>query len=200
MPRRNRSITDELADFLETRRPPGADYFEKAVDATAADNRMLTGIYSLLAAGMVLLLLQVELSVWAGAALFAAWILFTLGFSHTAVHIHAHRKLLALVEAVANREEAIDLGSGKEPATLASVLRTEAVVRNLHTSDHHYLFLGLGCAGTAVVIDYWGYAWRGLLVLAGALVALVLVTYVTGKVLSSLKEEPEDDEDDEDDG
>jgi len=168
----------ELADALSEGRRPPCDYFEKVIDATAGHDRMLVGLYGLLAAGATFLLFQVEMSLWAGAATVTAWVLFIVGLAYASMHIVAYHKMLLLADAVDYGEETVDLETGEEEASPEAFLRAEAMARRLHSSETHFLFLGLLCGGAAAIIDHWQYAWRAFAVLAGVVVLLLLIGLV----------------------
>lgn len=182
MARRNRDVIEALADALAEDTQPSGDYFEKVIDATAGHDRMLLGLYSLLAAGATLLLFQAEMSPWAGAALVTSWVLFVVGLAHTSMHIVTYHKMLLLADAVKHGEETVDLETGEEEASPEAFFRAEAIARRLHSSETHCLFLGLLCAGIAAVIDHWQYAWRASAVLAGAVVLLLLAGFIPGLI------------------
>ncbi len=179
MGKRNRDVIESLADAFADGKGSSYDYFEKVIDATAGHDRMLVGLYSLLGAGVVFLLFQAEMSPWAGAALVTSWALFVVGLTHASMHIAAYNKMLLLADAVQNGEETVDLETGEEEATPEAFFRAEAIARRLHSTESHYLFLGLICAGAAAIIDHWQYAWRAFAVLAGVVVLLLLFGLVS---------------------
>jgi len=177
--KRTQNMIEELADALSEGRRPPCDYFEKVIDATAGHDRMLVGLYGLLAIGVIFLLFQAEMSLWAGAAMVTAWVLFIVGLAYASMHIVAYHKMLLLADAVNLGEETVDLETGEEEATPEAFVRAEATARRFHSSETHYLFLGLLCAGAAAVIDHWQYAWRAFAVLAGVVVLLLLIGLVS---------------------
>ncbi len=178
MATRNRDAIAELAQMLADGTDRSDDYLAKVIDATVGHDRMLMGLYGLLAAGTIFLLFQAEMSSWAGAALVTAGVLFIVGLAHASMHIVSYHKMLLLADAVKHGEETVDLESGEEEATPEAFFRAEAMARRLHSSESHYLFLGLLCAGAAALIDHWQYAWRAFAVLAGVVVLLLLMELV----------------------
>lgn len=172
MAKRTHNMIEELADAISEGRRSSDDYYEKVIDATVGHDRMLVGLYSLLAAGVVFLLFQAEMTPWAGAALVTSGALFLVGLAHTCVQIVTHHKMLLLADALRLGDETVDLETGMEEAS------AEAMARRLHSSETHYLFLGLLCAGIAAVIDHWQYGWRAFVVLAGLLVLFLLIELV----------------------
>lgn len=178
MAKRTHNVIKELTEALSKDRCPPDDYFEKAIDAAVGHERMLVGLYGLLAAGVIFLLLQVEMSPWAGAAMVTAWVLFVVGLAYATMHIVAYNKMLLLADVVRNGEETVDLETGGGKASPEVFLHAEAMARCLQSSESHYLFLGLLCAGGAVVIDHWQYAWRAFAVLAGVVILLLLIEFV----------------------
>jgi len=111
--RHNRDVIEALAGAFSEGTQPSGDYFEKVIDATVGHDRMLLGLYSLLAAGVVFLLFLVEVSPWAGAALLTSCVLFIVGFAHASMHIVAYHKMLLMADAVQHREETVDLETGE---------------------------------------------------------------------------------------
>jgi len=180
MARHNRDVIGRLTDALTERTQPSGDYFEKVIDATVGHNRMLLGLYSLLVAGMVLLLFLADMSPWSGAALVTSCVLFIIGLGHASIHVVAYHKTLLMADALQHGEETVDLESGEEEVTPEAFLRAEATARRLHSSETKYLFLGLLCAGAAAAIDHWQYAWRAFAVLGGVVVLLLLTVFVPG--------------------
>jgi hypothetical protein len=173
-------MIEELADMVAEGAAPSDDYFEKVIDATAGHDRMLVGLYSLLAAGVVLLLFLAEMSPWAGAALITSWVLFVVGLAHVSMHMVTYHKTLLLADVLKHGDETVDLESGEEEASPEAFLRAHAMARRLHSSETQYLFLGLLCAGIAAVIDHWEYAWRAFAVLGGVVVLLLVTGFVPG--------------------
>ena len=180
MAKRTHNVIEELADALSEGRRPPCDYFEKVIDATAGHDRMLVGLYGLLAAGAIFLLFQVEMSAWAGAAMVTAWVLFLVGLICASMHIVVYHKMLLLADAVSLGAETVDLETGEEEASPEAVLRADAMTRRLQSSKTHFLFLGLLCAGAAALIDHWQYAWRAFAVLGGVVVLLLVLGFVPG--------------------
>ena len=189
-------MIEELADALSEGRRPSSDYFEKVIDATAGHDRMLVGLYGLLAAGAIFLLFQVEMSAWAGAAMVTAWVLFVVGLIYASMHIVAYNKMLLLADAVHHGEETVNLETGEEEASPEAFFRAEAMAWRLHSSKAHFLFLGLLCAGAAALIDHWQYGWRALAVLGGVVVLLLVLGLVPG-IIRAMTSHSEDETEDE---
>lgn len=158
MAKRTRSAMEELADRLVASRRPLGRPFEKLIDATARHDRMLVGLYSLLAVAVVFLLFQAEMSVWAGAAMVAAWLLFIAGLVIAATQVSAFNSLLL--------PEATD-GESDEDDESDDALRNEVILTRLRFSGTYLLTLGLLCMGVAMAIDHWAPTWRALAVLGG---------------------------------
>ena len=180
MARHNRDVIEALAGAFSEGTQPSGDYFEKVIDAAVGHDRMLLGLYSLLAAGVVFLLFLVEVSPWAGAALLTSCVLFIVGFAHASMHIVAYHKMLLMADAVQHRDETVDLETGEEEATPEALVRAEMTAQHFQSSETQYLFLGLLCAAAATVIDHWQYAWRAFAVLGGVVVLLLLMAIVPG--------------------
>ena len=166
------------------------DYFEKAIDATVAHDRMLLGLYSLFGGAVVFLLFQAEMSPWAGAALVTSGALFAVGLGHTSIHLAAYHKMLLLADAVKHGDETVELETGEEEATPEDIIRAEAAARHLHSVDSQYLFLGLVCAGVAAIIDHWQYAWRAFAVLAGVAILFLLAGLVS-RIIKAVTHHPD---------
>jgi hypothetical protein len=176
--KRTRDMIKELADALEEGIAPSGDFFEKLIDATAGYDRMLAGLYVVLAAGIVFLLFLVEMSPWAGAALMAVSVVFVVGLAHTTMHLAAYSKMLLLAEAIHRGEETVGVEPDEEEATPEAFLRSYALTRRLYSSESHYLFLGLVGMGAALAIEHWPYAWRAFALLAGVIALLALIEFV----------------------
>jgi hypothetical protein len=194
--KRNRDVLAELADVLAEGADPSGDYFEKVIDATAGHDRMLLGLYSLLAVGVVSLLFLGQVSPWAGAALVTSCVLFIVGLAHASMHIATYHKMLLMADAVQHGEETVDLETGEEEATPEAFVHAEAMARRLHSSKTQYLFLGLLCAGAAAVIDHWQYAWRAFAVLGAVVVVLLLMAVVPGILRAITRRSGESSEED----
>lgn len=178
MARSDRETLKALAKALSGAPHPRGDYYEKVIDATASQNRMVTGVCALLAVGVVFLLFRVDFSPWAGAALVVSWAFFTVGFASALMHVVSYHKMLLLADAVAHGDDTVELGSGEEEASPEAVVREEAIARRLHSSENHFLLIGLVCTGAAVAIDRWHFAWRGFIILAGVALLFVLVDLI----------------------
>jgi len=195
--KRNRDVIRELAQMLSEDADSSDDYLQRVVDVTVGHDRMLVGLYSLLAAAAVYLLFQAEMSAWAGAALVASFVLFITGLAHVSMHIVSYNKMLLLADAMNHGDETEDLESGEEEATSEAFFRAEVLAQRLHSSETQFLFLGLLCAGAAPLIDHWHYIWRGGVVLAGVIVLLLLFALASGLIKALLRSSEETMEDEE---
>jgi len=164
---------------------PDGDYYEKVIDTTAGYNRMLIGVYSLLAAGVVFLLFLVEMSPWAGAALLASGLIFVIGVLHTTLHMMAYHKMLLMADALKHGEEIVDSDVDREKASPEALLRAEATAKGLHRTKSEYMLFGFLAAGGAIALEHWSYAWRAAAALGG-LAAAVLVLFVIRRVLEGI--------------
>ena len=192
MAKRTYNAIEELADAISDGRRPSCDYFEKTIDATAGHDRMLVGLYGLLAAGTTFLLFQVEMSPWAGAAMVTAGALFVVGLAHVSVAIVSYNEMLLLANEVDQEDETGDLEAGPE-----AFLRAEARAHSLHYSETHFLFLGLLCAGAAAITDHWQYAWRAFVILAGVFLLFLLLRSVPRIIIKAMTSDSGDATEDE---
>lgn len=168
---------DARPDWAE--RLPSVNYFEKAVDLVASYDRLLVSLYSALIAGIVVLLLHEEVSLWVGAALFIALAFFVMGIGHTLLHMAFASKLLLLAEALVNGTEVVPNAVEEEEPTVEAYIRNQAYAQRSYASQLFYLLFGMSFGAVAVVIRLWEYAWRagviGLTILVLLLMIVVLV-------------------------
>jgi len=161
------------------KRLPKANYFEKAIELAASFDRLLVSLYSALIAGIVVLLLHEEVSLWVGGPLFVALVLFVLGIGHTLVHMGFMSKLLLLAEALVNGTEVIPNPVEQDERTLEVYARNQAYAQRSCSSQLIYLLLGMGFGAVAMVIRFWEYAWRGgVVVLIVAVAAVIVVALI----------------------
>lgn len=152
---------------------PKTNFFDKAIDVVSSFDRHMITIYSALIAGIVLLLLNEEVSLWVGAALVIALALFVVGIGHTLLHISFMSKLLLLAEALSNGTSLVPNAVEAEIATIDAYKRTQAYAQTAFAYQCFCLFIGVGFGAFAVVIRLWEYT-CGAGVLALALVALLI--------------------------
>lgn len=152
---------------------PDIKYFEKATDLIASYDRLLASLYSALIAGIVLLLIKEEVSLWVGAMLMTALSLFVMGMGHTLLHIAFHSKLLLLLEALMNGTTVVPNVVEREEPTVDAYKKTQAWCQRAYAAQLYYLFFGICCGGVAVFIRLWGYASR--MALLGVLALLLLL-------------------------
>jgi hypothetical protein len=154
---------------------PDVKYFDKATDLIASYDRLLASLYSALIAGIVLLLIKEEVSLWVGAVLLAALVLFVLGMGHTLLHIAFHSKLLLLLESLMNGTTIVPNVVEHEEPTVDAYKRTQAWCQRAYGAQLLYLFFGICLGGVAVFIRLWGYASRMALLGIGFLLFLMTV-------------------------
>ena len=160
-------------------RLPAVNYFEKAIDLASSYDRLLVSLYSALIAGIVVLLLHEEVSLWVGGALFAALCLFVMGIGHTLLHMAFTTKLLFLAEALVKGTEIVPNVIEEEEPTVEAYARNQAYAQRSYASQLFYLLFGMSFGAVAVVIRLWEYAWRaGVIGLTILMLLLVVVTLV----------------------
>jgi hypothetical protein len=196
MARQPKDLLRHLTDALG--RPPALDFdlYEKVIDTTAAYNRTLMGVYSLLAVGTALLLFFVEMSPWAGAAMLASWVVFVVGVCHTSLHVMAYNKMLLMADAIQRGEQLVDSDIDEEKATPQALLRNEAVTRGLHRTKSGYTWLGFLVASIALAIEHWAYAWRAAAFLGGLAVVIIVLRLVLRVAEGAIGRSEYDEEDD----
>lgn len=168
--------TNEAAESW-AERLPAVNYFEKAIDLAAAYDRLLVSLYSALIAGIVVLLLHEEVSLWVGGALFAALCFFVMGIGHTLLHMAFTTKLLLLAEALVKGTDIVPNAIEDEEPTVEAYARNQAYAQRSYSSQLFYLLFGMSFGAVAVVIRLWEYAWRaGVIGLATLMLLLVIVT------------------------
>lgn len=158
---------------------PEVKYFDKATDLVASYDQLLASLYAALIAGLVLLLLKEEVSLWVGAPLLVALVLFVLGMGHTLLHMAFHGKMLLLLEALVNGTEHVPNAIEEEEPTVKAYARIQAYVQRAYAAQLLYLFFGICFGGVAVLIRLWEYAYRaallGIAVSLALMIAVVLV-------------------------
>jgi hypothetical protein len=185
MAKRTRSAIEELADRLAASGRPAGRPYERLIEATAKHDRMLVGLYSLLAVGVVFLLFQAEMSVWAGAAMVAAWLLFLAGLVLSSTQVSAFNSLLL--------PEATD-GESDEDEEYDEDLRNKVILTRLRFSGTYLLTLGLLCTGVAMAIDHWEPTWRALAVLGGIIALFLAVVFCHGMIVGRPEDRAKDTE------
>lgn len=162
-----------LSDWAD--RLPAVNYFEKSIDLVASYDRLLTSLYSALIAGIVLLLLNQEVSLWVGAALLMALVFFVMGIAHTLLHMAFMSKMLLLAEALVNGTEVVPNAVEEEEPTVQAYARNQAYAQRAYASQLFYMLAGMVFGAVAVVIRLWDYAWRAGVIGIVAFVVLVAV-------------------------
>ncbi len=198
MARSKRELIEEFSRILAHGPGSREDFYGKAIEQTAAHDRMLLGVYALLTGGTVVLLVQAAMSPWAGAALVTAGALFITGLAHAATHLVHCNKMLLLADFMQHGDHTVDLEDDEDELSAEVIVRAEATAKRLQSPEAHYLILGLLSAGAAALIDHWPYAWRAFAVLAGVVVLLLLIELVH-TITRSVSHRPVDEEEDEED-
>ena len=171
--------TTEAMDSKWEELLPKADYFGKALDLVASFDRLLVSLYTALIAGIIVLLIHEEVSLWVGAPLVIALILFILGIGHTLLHMAFTSKVLLQVEALANGTKVVPNVVEEDEPTLKALARNKAYAQRCYSSQLIYLFLGVTSSAFAVVFRLWQYAWRaGVIGLICLVLLVVIVTLV----------------------
>jgi hypothetical protein len=157
-------------------RLPKANYFEKSLELVASFDNLMVTLFSALIAGIVLLLLKEEVSLWVGSALFLALTCFVFGIGHTLIHIAFTSKLLLLAEALRNGTEVVPNPVEQEELTIQAYARNQAFAQRAYSAQLIYLLIGIGFGALAVMVRLWDYAWRA------GVVGLAFIVILSGTV------------------
>ncbi len=158
---------------------PQTNYFDKAIELSASFDRLMVTLFSALIAGIVVLLLREEVSLWVGAQLVLAVTCFVLGIGHTLIHISFASKMLLLAEALENETEFVPNVVEYEEPTIGAFERNQAYAQRSYSSQILYLMIGIFFGALAIIARLWEYAWRaGVVVMSIAVVLFVLVALV----------------------
>lgn len=160
---------------------PEVDYFGKATDLVSSYDRLFVTLYSSLIGGTLLLLLYKQVSEWVGAFFLLALILFVFGVGHTLLHMIFHAKMLMAMEAMINGTDHVPNAVEGEEPTPKAYARMQRYTQRAHVGQLYYLLGGAFCGGVAVVIHFWDYAWRGMLVVA-VLLGLLMAAAIAVRV------------------
>ncbi|UUO07888.1 hypothetical protein M4951_06125 [Blastopirellula sp. J2-11] len=158
---------------------PKASYFDKSIELVASFDRLMVTLFSALIAGITVMLLKQEVSLWVGASLLLALVSFSLGIGHTLLHVTFTSKMLLLAETLANNTQLVPNAiEGGEP-TPHAFARNQAYAQRSFTSQLVFMMIGISFAAISIVIRLWEYAWRaGVIGLAILVVILVIAAMI----------------------
>lgn len=103
-------------------------------------------------AGIVLLLVKEEVSLWGGGCLVLSLVCFAIGVGHTLIHIAFMSKTLLLAEALFNGAEFVSNAIEGDEPTAQAFARNQAYAQRAYASQLIHLLVGIGFGGLAVIV------------------------------------------------
>ena len=163
---------------------------EKSLSLVTTFDLVMVMIHSALIAGVVVLLLVDEPSLWVGTSLFLSLFCFVSGIGHTLAHLSATGKTLFSLGALISETDDMPNVFDDEGPPEDMYARSQARARRSFGSQLLYLAIGVGFVSFGIIVRLWEYAWRAGVIILCIFAAIFVVGALTAVWKAVFRQSP----------